>query len=68
MISPNQINISQKYALTVNEAAQYFSIGSKKIRSLIEDYVDSGFVLQVGSKHLIKRQKFEEFLNATTSI
>lgn len=62
------IPIWQKFALTINEAVEYFGIGEKKLRKLLEEYFDSGFVLQNGTKSLIKRVKFEEFLNETTAI
>lgn len=65
-----EINIPvwQKFTLTISEAVQYFGIGEKKLRKLIDDNMDSGFILQNGVKSLIKRQKFEEFLNNTSSI
>ena len=62
------IPIWQKFALTINEAVEYFGIGEKKLRKLLEEYFDSGFVLQNGTKSLIKRAKFEEFLNETIAI
>lgn len=52
----------------VNEAAQYFNLGEKKIRKLVDDYEDYGFVLQNGNKTLIKRSKFEEFINETNAV
>lgn len=64
----NKIPVWKKFALTVNESAEYFGIGDKKLRKIIQDNSDSDFILQNGSKTLIKRMKFEEFLNNTTSI
>ena len=43
-------------------------IGEKKLRRMIEDYQHLGLFLQIGSKHAIKRQKFEEFLNDAYTI
>jgi len=56
--------------LTVDEAVQYFGIGEKKIRTLIAENLDTEFcfTVQIGNKSLINRQKFEEFLNETTSL
>lgn len=68
MIDKGSVPIWKKFTLTVNEAAQYFNLGEKKIRKLAEDYVDYGFVLQNGNKTLIKRNKFEEFLNKTNAL
>lgn len=68
MVEEINIPVWQKFALTISEAVQYFGIGEKKLRKLIDDNMDSGFILQNGVKSLIKRQKFEEFLNNTSSI
>jgi len=62
------VPIWKKFTLTVNEAAQYFNLGEKKIRKLAEDYNDYGFVLQNGNKTLIKRNKFEEFINKINAV
>lgn len=63
-----EIPIWEKFTLTIQEAALYFNIGEKKIRRLAQDHIDYGFVLQNGSKVLIKREMFEKFLNVTSSI
>jgi excisionase family DNA binding protein len=62
------VRICEKYALTVAEAAVYFGIGEKKLRSMIEDYGHMGLFLQNGVKYMIKRQKFEAFLNEASVI
>ncbi len=59
--------IWEKFALTVNEAMQYFNIGEKKIRKFVDNYEDYDFVMMNGTKALIKRKKFEDFLNDTSS-
>ena len=64
----NDVRICEKYALTVTEAATYFGIGEKKLRSMIADYNHSGLFIQIGVKCMIKRQKFEAFLNDATTI
>ena len=53
--------------LTVDEAAAYFNIGTKKLRELI-DNENCEFVLHVGTKRLIKRRLFEKFLDQAYSI
>lgn len=63
-----EVPIWEKFALTIREAAQYFNIGEKKLRRLAQDCGDSGFVLQNGTKVLIKRTKFEEFIETTSSV
>ncbi len=63
----NKVNIENKFALTVNEAAEYYNIGCNKIREL-SDAENCDFVLWVGSKRLIKRHLFEKFLEHQFSI
>lgn len=67
-MSENKIPISSKYALDVTEAAEYFGIGQKKLRKIITENLDSGFVVQNGVKYLIKRRQFEIFLDKLTAI
>lgn len=57
-----------KFLLTVDEASSYFGIGQKKIRQIAAENIDSGFIIQNGKKYLIKRQRFEAFLDKTSSI
>ena len=54
--------------MTISESANYFGIGEKKLRQIIEYYDDGGFVLYNGSKYLIKRKKFESFLDELESL
>ena len=61
------VPIWEKYALTVDEAAAYFGIGTNKIRELSDDQ-DCKFVFWVGNKRMIKREAFERFLSPTYSI
>ena len=49
------------------EAAQYFSIGVKKMRRLAEDNLGD-FAVYSGNRYLIIRSKFEEYLQKTSSI
>lgn len=62
------IQPQDKYLLPIEEAAKYFAIGEKKLRKIITENLDSGFVIQNGVKYLIKRQRFEAFLNEVTAI
>ena len=59
--------MGNKYALTVKEAAEYFNIGEKKIRELVHN-PECKFVLFVGRKAMIKKDKFTEYLNNTRYI
>ena len=59
--------LSEKYALTIKEAAIYFNIGNKKLRRLAENNLGR-FALESGNRFLIIRPKFEQFLSQSTSI
>ena len=50
------VNLCDKYTLMIEEAAAYFGIGQKKIRSLVQTHEDDDFILHVGVKVLINRQ------------
>ena len=51
----------EKYLLTIKEAADYFNIGTKKLRRLAEDRLGEVAVF-CGNRYLIVRPKFEEFI------
>ena len=60
------IPIWEKSNLTLEEAATYSGIGINKIRKLTNDE-RCEFVLWIGSKRLIKRKKFDEYLEKAYS-
>jgi len=49
------------------KASEYFNIGEKKLRKMIDENGDI-FSMLNGSKILIKRCKFEDFLNKTSTL
>ena len=57
-----RVPIPQKIALTIREAAEYSNIGINKIDQMLRE-PNCPFVLFVGSKKLVKRKEFEEFLH-----
>ena len=61
------IQIGEKYTLTIREAAAYFNIGIKKMRRLAEDNLGV-FSLMSGNRYLIIRTKFEKYLEPTSAI
>lgn len=67
MNKKNEVPIWHKANLTIEEAAVYFNIGIKKLRELCED-TNCPYVLFIGTKRLIKRTKFEQFLESEYSI
>ncbi len=56
------VPVWEKYALTVEEAAEYFGIGKGRIRTLAANNPDSDFLLHIGSHIKIKRKEFEQFM------
>ena len=58
----------RRYTLTIEEAARYYHIGEGKLRTLVEDHPHESFYLLNGNRVLIKREKFEEFLEQATTI
>ncbi len=61
------IPIWERVTISIEEAAAYSGIGRDKIRSLTEEE-DCDYVLWVGKRRMIKREKFEEYLNNSYSI
>lgn len=68
MVEQTQVEIKDKFCLTIDEASAYFNIGEKKIREVIADNLDTGFIIQNGVKFLIKRKQFEDFLRELMAI
>ena len=62
-----EVPIADKALLTIEEASAYFNIGSNKLRTLTNDE-NCPYVLWIGSKRLIKRIPFEEFLYGQYSV
>ena len=58
----------EKYMLTLLEAAEYFHIGEKKMRQIVDENMDANFLLTSGNRVIIKRKLFEEYLNAASVI
>lgn len=54
--------ISEKYNLTLDEAAAYFNIGTDRLRTILDEN-KSELVLMVGTKRLVKKKKMEEYLD-----
>ena len=61
------VPISEKYALTIEEAAEYSNIGQNRISELLKAPRCS-FVLYVGRKKLVKRVEFERFISESVEI
>ena len=64
----SNIPIWEKYTLTVDEAAEYFRIGTDKLRSIISKDRNADFILWNGNRAQIKRKKFEKIIDEMDSI
>lgn len=62
-----KVPIHLKMALTIKEAAEYSNIGINKIDFLLKQ-PHCPFVLYVGTKKLVKRKEFEEFISKKLTI
>ena len=65
--SIEKVPIHLKVTLTVKEAAEYSNIGLNKIDSLLRT-PRCPFVLFVGTKKLVKRREFEQFISTALVI
>lgn len=61
------VPISEKCALTIEEAAEYSNIGQNKISELLK-MPRCGFVLYVGRKKLVKRKEFEDYISKSIEL
>lgn len=57
-----KVPIHLKVTLTVKEAAEYSNIGINKIESMLRT-PNCPFVLYVGTKKLVKRKEFEQYIS-----
>lgn len=56
------MDIDRKLCLTIEEASEYASIGTNRLRKIIEEDRTLDWVLYVGSWVRIKRPQFEEWI------
>ena len=61
------VPIWEKSNLTIEEASAYSGIGQNKLRKLTGDE-NCKFVLWIGTKRLIKRRLFDEYIEKMYSI
>ena len=57
------VPIHEKVTLTIKEAAEYSNIGINKIDEMLSS-PNCPFVLFVGTKKLVKRKEFEQFISS----
>ena len=57
------VPIHEKVTLTIKEAVEYSNIGINKIDAMLRS-PNCPFVLFVGTKKLVKRKEFEQFISS----
>ncbi len=55
--------ISEKYALTIKEAASYFNIGENKLRNMVKSNKNADYLFWNGNRAMIKRVMFEKYMD-----
>ena len=61
------VPLCEKWLLSIEEASIYFGVGQNRLAKLASQD-GCKFVVFVGAKKLIKRKKFEEFLDEQNAI
>ncbi len=62
-----RVPIYQKMALTIREAAEYSNIGINKIDTMLKQ-PGCPFVLYIGTRKLVKRKEFENYISGKVVI
>lgn len=63
-----EVPLSEKYSLSITEAAKYFRIGERKLYQLIADSPNEKWFFMNGNRYQIKRRLFEEYMDEATAI
>ena len=63
-----EIPFWEKYTLSIEEAAEYFRIGHRRLRQMVADDPNADFILMNGNRVQIKRKLFEEYINEATVV
>lgn len=62
-----EVPIWERSLLTIYEASDYTGIGINKLR-MIASNPNTGLILYIGSKRMLKRKKLDEYLDRAVSI
>ena len=60
--------IWHKYSLSIEEAAEYYGIGEKRLRRLAYEHEGDNFLLEVGNRIRFKRKLFEDYLDVAAMV
>ena len=64
----NYDEIGKKFVLSFDEAKNYFRIGEKRLRALMDENPNADWILYVGNRRYVKRELFEQFVNHARAI
>ena len=67
-MSKQHVAICEKVALTIEEAAEYYGIGEKRLRQIAGENEGADFILEVGSHIRFKRKLFEDYLDTASTV
>lgn len=65
--SIDKVPIHLKMLLTIREAAEYSNIGINKIDAMLRQ-PNCPFVLFIGTRRLVKRKEFEEYISRKVAL
>lgn len=63
-----EIPVWEKYTLSIEEAAEYFRIGQKRLRQMVAENPDADYILMNGNRIQIKRKLFEKYIDVATVV
>ena len=63
-----QVPISEKYMLSIEEAAAYFRIGENKLLNFAHEHMDADWLFFNGNRFQIKRTMFEKLLDGINTL
>ena len=66
--SKPEVPVSERYTLSVEEAAIYYEKKQKRLRSLIAENPNADYLLAVGNRTQFKRKLFEEYIDNASCI
>lgn len=67
-IMAREIPVWEKYTLSIEEAADYFRIGQKRLRQMVAENPDAEYILMNGNRVQIKRKLFEQYIDMATVV
>lgn len=63
----NLVPVWERITISLEEAAAYSGIGVRKLRDMT-DKPECNYVIWVGNRRMIKRKKFDEYLESAYSV